>query len=85
MYYSILYALVYENIESTVSARVRWKNPSRGMMANSNGESLLFLSHPHTNNGLFFLLAIKYHILCLKRLPAVSEYAEMRHGIMPPL
>ena len=41
--------------------------------------------HPHTNNELFFLLAIKYLILCLnKRLLVGPEYAEMRQDMMTP-
>ena len=31
-------------------------------MKNGDPEGLIFLSHPHTNNGLFFLLTIKYSI-----------------------
>ena len=37
-----------------------------------------FLSNPHTNNGLFFLLTVKYCILCLKK----SLYAEMQHDMI---
>ena len=40
------------------------------------------LSYSHTNNGLNFLLTIRYHILFLKRLQEVPEYAEMRHAMM---
>ena len=56
------------------------------MMTNGDRKGRIFLSHPHTNNGFFFLLTIKYRILCLKkRLPEVPEYAEMRHDMMMPL
>ena len=36
----------------------------QGWQSDENGdpEGLIFLSHPHTNNGLFFLLTIKYSI-----------------------
>ena len=49
-------------------------------------EGRIFLSHPHTNNGLFFLLNTKhakYLVLYwknMKRLPENPEVAEMRHG-----
>ena len=36
------------------------------MMTNGDPEGRIFLSHPHTNNGLFFLLTIKYRILYFK-------------------
>ena len=52
------------------------------MMTNGDPEGRIFLSHPHTNNGFFFLLAIKYLILCLKVLPEVPECAEMQHDMM---
>ena len=35
------------------------------MMTYGDQEGLIFLSHPHTNNGAFFLLSTKYHILYL--------------------
>ena len=37
-----------------------------------NREGLIFLSHLHMNNGFFFLLTIKYLILCLKKAPRRS-------------
>ena len=52
------------------------------MMTNGDREGRIFLSHPHTNNGFFFLLTTKYLILywktSIKRLPENPEYAEMR-------
>ena len=48
------------------------------MMANGDSEGRIFLSHPHTNHGLFFLLTTKYLILYwenMKRLPEKAEYA----------
>ena len=36
------------------------------MMTNGDHEGQIFLSHPHTNNGFFFLLTIKYHIILEK-------------------
>ena len=57
------------------------------MMTNSDPEGLIFLSHPHTNNGFFLLPTIKYRILCFKKdlLLEVPEYAEMRHNMMASL
>ena len=42
------------------------------MMTNSGFEGKIFLSHPHTNNGFFFLLTIKYHIFIEKKAPRRS-------------
>ena len=55
------------------------------MMTNGDPEGRIFLYHPHTNNVFFFLPTIKYRILCLKRFSKVSEYAEVRHDMMPSL
>ena len=56
------------------------------MMTNGDCEGQIFLSHPHKNNGFFFLLTIKYLILCQKkRLQEVPEYAGMRHDMMTSL
>ena len=38
------------------------------MMTNGDHEGRIFLSHPHTNNGLFFLLTTKYVILYWKNI-----------------
>ena len=46
------------------------------MMTNGDREGLIFLSHPHTNNGFFFLLTTKYLNFILEN----PECAEMRHG-----
>ena len=41
------------------------------------------LSHPHIDNGLFFLLTIAFRkFIFLKRLPEASEYAKMGHKVM---
>ena len=53
------------------------------MLTNGDHEGRIFLSHPHTNNGLFFFLNTKYLILYekdMKRLSENPEFAEMRHG-----
>ena len=46
-------------------------------MTNGDHEGRIFLSHPHTNNGLFFLLTTKYLIFIWKH---EKPYAEMQHG-----
>ena len=55
------------------------------MMTNGVHEGWIFLSHPDTNNGFFFLITTKYLILywkkkTRKKLPEKPEYAKMRHG-----
>ena len=52
------------------------------MMSNGDHEGRIFLSHAHKNNGFFFSVTIKYHIIFSKRPP---EYAEMQHVIMSSL
>ena len=44
-------------------------------MTNGDPEGRIFLSNPHTNDESFFLITIKYRIVCLKRLPEVPEIA----------
>ena len=43
------------------------------MMTNGDPEARIFLSYPHTNNGLFFLLTTVF--LFKNKLPEVPEYA----------
>ena len=53
------------------------------MMTIGDREGRIFLSHPHTHDGNFFLLTTKYLILYykdMKKLPENPELAEMRHG-----
>ena len=48
---------------------------SRGMRmtTNSDRDGRIFLSHPHTNNGLFFLFTTKYLILHWKNVKRASK------------
>ena len=39
------------------------------VMTNGDSEGQIFLSDPHTNNGFFFLLNIKYPIFMFKKAP----------------
>ena len=51
------------------------------VMPMGDREGQIFQSHPHTNNGFFFLLTAKLSIFYIgKRLKANPEIAEMRHG-----
>ena len=43
--------------------------------ANGDSEGRILISHPHTNNGLFFLLIIHFK----KKLPEYPDYAEMHY------
>ena len=52
------------------------------MMTNGDPEGRIFISNPHMNNGLLFLVTIKFRILCLKRLIEVPEYAKLLHDMM---
>ena len=46
------------------------------MMTNGDPEGRIFISYPHTNNRLFFLLTTAFFML--KKLPKVPEYAKMQ-------
>ena len=72
-------------IEKSVPRITFWYLEACRVMTNGDHEGHIFLSHPHTNNGLVFLLTIKYHIFILKRLPEVSEYAKKPHIKMTSL
>ena len=73
-------------IEKSVPRITLWHHEACRVMINSDGEGVVFLSHPHTNKRFFFLLNIKYHILIFKkRLPEVPEYDVMRHNMIMTL
>ena len=70
-------------IEKSVPRITDWHHGACRVMTNGGHKGRFFLSHPHTNNGFFFLLTTKYLISYwknCKRLPENHEYAEMRHG-----
>ena len=55
------------------------------MMTNGDPEGRIFLSCPHTKNGLFFLLTTVFIYLFIyfkRKLPEVLEYAKMQFHIM---
>ena len=51
-------------------------------MSNLNPERQILISAPRTNDGLFFLLTIQFHIFISNKLLGVPEYAEMQHYMM---
>ena len=70
-------------IEKSLPRIAVWHHQARQMMTNGDHEGRIFLSHPITNNGFFFLPTTKYHILCLKtiiRLPENPKFTEMQLG-----
>ena len=56
------------------------------VMTNGDPEAQIFLSYPHTNNGLFFCCSPLFlYILFIslkKKLPEVPEYAKMQFHMM---
>ena len=59
-----------------------WHHEACRVMTNCDLEGRIFLSHPYTNDGLFFLLTTNYLIYIGKHEKGLKnpEYAEMRHG-----
>ena len=51
------------------------------MMTNGDAEGRIFLSYPHTNNGLFFFVTTVF-VYFLKKVPEVPEYAKMQFHMM---
>ena len=47
------------------------------MMTNGDPEGRIFLSYPHTNNGLFFLVH-QFFFIFQNKLLEVPEYAKMQ-------
>ena len=56
-------------IEKSVPRITVWHHEACRVMTNGDLEGRIFLSYPHTNNGLFFLLTIKLSISTLKKAP----------------
>ena len=52
-----------ERIEKSVPRITDWHHEACRVMANVDCERQIFLSHPFTNNGLFFLLTIVPHFI----------------------
>ena len=47
-------------IEKSFPVIIVWHHKACRVMTNGDHEGRLFLSHPHTNNGFFFLLIIDF-------------------------
>ena len=72
-----------DGIEKSVPRITDWHHEACRVMTIGDREGRIFLSNPYTNDGYFFLLTTKYLILYykdMKKLPEMSEFAEMRHG-----
>ena len=54
-------------IEKSVPRITNWHHQACRVMTNGDHEGQIFLSHPHKNNGLFFLLTTRYIILYWKK------------------
>ena len=76
---------VREGIEKSVPRITDCRHEACHVMPIVDREGLIFLSHPHTRDGYFFLLITKYLILYeknVKRLPEKPEFAEMRGAMV---
>ena len=60
-------------IEKSVPRIADWHREAWRVMTNGDPEGRIFLSHPHTNNGFFFLLTTKYLILYWKNMKKSSR------------
>ena len=69
-------------IEKSIPRITVWHHEACGVMTNGNPEGWIFLSFPHTNNGLFFLLTTVFIYLFQNKLPEVPEYAKMQFHMM---
>ena len=70
-------------IEKSVFRITDWNHEACRAMTNGDHEGQIFLSHPHRNNGFFFLLTTKQPFLywkSIKKIPENPEFAEMQHG-----
>ena len=63
-------------IEKSVPRITVWHHEACPVMTNSDPEGRIFLSYPHTNNRVFFLLTSVF--LFKNKLPEVLEYAKMQ-------
>ena len=60
-------------IEKIVPRVTDWHQVACRVMTNIDLEGRIFLSHPHTNNGFFFLLTTKYRILYGENMTKASR------------
>ena len=69
-------------IEKSVSRKAVWHHEACRVITNGDPEGRIFLSYPHTNNGLFFLACHCFYLFILKKLPEVPKYAKMQFHMM---
>ena len=62
-------------IENSVPRITVWHHEACRLMTNGDPVGLIFLSFPHTNNRLFFLLTT---LFVKKKLPEVHEYTKIQ-------
>ena len=65
-------------IEKTVPRITVWHQEACRVMTNDDRQGQIFLSHPHMNNGLFFLLNTKYLIIYWKNMKKISRKSWIR-------
>ena len=64
------YVKLYHECEDGIEKSVTdWDHEACRVMTKGDHEAPIFLSHPHTNNGLFFSLITKYRISYWKKTP----------------
>ena len=64
-------------IEKSVPRITDWHHEACGVMTNGDPEGRIFLSHPHTIDGFYFLLPF-HTVFCVEKgLPEVHKYAEV--------
>ena len=51
-------------IETSILRITDWYHEACLVMTKGDHEGWIFQSHPHTNDGLFFLFTTKYLIIC---------------------
>ena len=55
-------------IEKSIPRIIIWHYTACRVIANGDPEEWIFLSHPHTNNGFFFLLTIENHFFIFQNI-----------------
>ena len=68
-----VYLICEGGVEKSVSRITDWQHEACRVMTNDDSEGWIFLSHPHRNNGFFFLLATEYLILYWKNIKKNSR------------
>ena len=66
-------------IEKSVPRIAVWHHEACRVMPNGDPEGRIFLSYPHTNNGLFFLLTAVFIYSFIFKIP---EYSKMQFQMM---